>query len=149
METQTEERTLLDLERRFWDAMKAKDAQSAERMTDDGCIVVGAQGVSAIDRKTMGKLTTEGKWELEHYDIEEKKAQIRFVGDDVAIVAYPVTERVFVDGQRVPLAANDASVWVRRGDEWVCALHTESLAGDPYGRDKISAPREPVPSKGA
>jgi hypothetical protein len=145
---QTEQQTLLDLERRFWDAMKAKDASVAERMTDDGCIVVGAQGVSMIDRKTMGKLTTEGTWELEHYDIEERKAQIRLVGDDVAIVAYPVTERVFVDGQRVPLAANDASVWVRRDGEWVCALHTESLAGDPYGRDRITAPREPVKRDG-
>ena len=144
MPIQSEHQTLLDLERRFWDAMKTKDAMSAERMTDDGCIVVGAQGVSSIDRQTMGKLTTEGKWELEHYDIEDKKAQVRFVGDDVAIVAYPVTERVVVDGQRVPLAANDASVWVRRNGEWLCALHTESLVGDPYGRDRMSAPREPV-----
>jgi len=71
MQTQTQERELLDLERRFWDAMKTKDARRTEQMTDDGCIIVGAQGVSAIDGKTMGKLTTEGKWQLEQFTIDE------------------------------------------------------------------------------
>jgi hypothetical protein len=116
--------------------MKKKDAQTAEKMTDDGCIVVGAQGVSSIDRKTMGKLTTEGKWVLQQYAFDEKNAQVRMIGDDVAIVAYKVNERVAVDGQTLPIEANDSSVWVRRNGEWLCALHTESLAGDPYGRDR-------------
>jgi hypothetical protein len=51
------EREVLDLEKRFWDAMKEKDGQTAAQMTDDGCIVVGAQGVSAVDSATMEKRT--------------------------------------------------------------------------------------------
>jgi hypothetical protein len=47
-----------------------------------------------------------------------------------------VNERVVVDGKTLPIEANDSSVWVRRDGEWLCALHTESLAGDPYGRDR-------------
>ena len=130
---------VLDLERRFWNAMKAKDGKTAARMTDDGCIVVGAQGVSAIDSAKMGALTEEGKWELQQYSFDEKNAQVRFIGDDVAIVAYKVNERVVVDGQTLPVNANDSSVWVRRNGEWLCALHTESLVGDPFGRDKSPA----------
>lgn len=136
MQTQSHERELLDIERRFWDAMKTKDAQRAAQMTDDGCIIVGAQGVSAIDGKTMGKLTSEGKWQLEQFAIDDKNTQVRFVGNDVAIVAYRVTERVAIDGQTLAVEANDSSVWVRRDGEWLCALHTESLAGDPFGRDR-------------
>src|SRR5215212_1849128 len=132
----TKEQEVLELERRFWDAMKAKDAGTAARMTDDGCIIVGAQGVSAIDSKIMGKLTTEGQWELQQYTFDGKNAQIRFIGDDVAVIAYKVSERVVVDGQTLPVEANDSSVWVRRDGEWLCALHTESLAGDPFGRDR-------------
>jgi hypothetical protein len=105
-------------------------------MTDDGCIIVGAQGVSAIDRKTMAKLTEEGKWELQQFTFDPKSSHVRFIADDVAIVAYKVTERVTVDGKTLPIEANDSSVWVRRDGEWLCALHTESLAGDPYGRDR-------------
>jgi hypothetical protein len=131
-----DEKQLLDLEHRFWDAMADKDAERAGNMTDDGCIIVGAQGVSAIDGPTMAKLTEDGAWELERYAFDEKSAQVRFLSDDVAIVAYRVDEQVTVEGESLPLAANDSSVWVRRNGEWRCALHTESLVGDPYGRDR-------------
>lgn len=136
MTMQSDKQELLDVEKEFWDAMKDKDAKVASRLTDDGCIIVGAQGVSAIDSTTMGKMTTEGKWELKQYSFDERNAQVRFVSDDVAIVAYKVNERVIVDGATLPIEANDASVWVRRDGEWLCALHTESLSGDPYGRDR-------------
>jgi len=134
--TNAHEQELIDVERRFWNAMREKDAVAASTLTDDQCVIVGAQGVSAIDAKTMAKLTSEGQWELQQYAFDEQKRQIRFLTDDIAIVAYPVKERVIVDGQMLPVEANDSSVWVRRDGQWRCALHTESLAGDQYGRDK-------------
>jgi len=142
MSSSTHEQELVDVERRFWNAMKEKDAAAASALTDDQCVIVGAQGVSAIDAKTMAKLTSEGQWEMEQFSFDEQKRQIRFLTDDIAIVAYPVRERVVVDGETLPVVANDSSVWVRRNGEWRCALHTESLAGDPFGRDKtVSASR--------
>ena len=142
MRQSTHEQELVDVERRFWNAMKEKDAAAASELTDEQCVIVGAQGVSAIDAQTMAKLTSEGQWELEQYSFDEQKRQIRFLTDDIAIVAYPVRERVIVDGETLPIVANDSSVWVRRDGQWRCALHTESLAGDPFGRDKtVSASR--------
>jgi hypothetical protein len=138
MATNAREKDVLEAEQKFWDAMQTKDGSVAAKMTDDGCIIVGAQGVSAIDPKMMGKMTTEGKWELEHFAFDEKTRQVRFISDDVAIIAYPVSERLVVDGKQMELRANDSSVWIHRDGEWRCALHTESLAGDPYGRDKTS-----------
>ena len=143
MTVETKEQELIELEKRFWDTMKTKDGRTAGEMTDDGCIIVGAQGASAIDSKTMGKLTSEGQWVLKQFSIDNQNAHVKFVGDDVAIVAYKVNESVVVDGKTMPLEANDASVWVRRNGDWVCALHTESLAGDPYGRDKA----QPAPAR--
>jgi uncharacterized protein (TIGR02246 family) len=134
--TDAREQELIDVERRFWNAMQEKDAAAASTLTDDQCVIVGAQGVSAIDAKTMAKLTSEGTWELKHYAFDERARQIRFLTEDIAIVAYPVQERVIVDGETLPIEANDSSVWVRRDGHWRCALHTESLAGDPFGRDK-------------
>ena len=134
----TTERTteLLENERRFWNAMRDKDGEAASEMTADNCIVVGAQGVSAIDPKTMAQLTKEGEWELERYTFDESTAQVQFLSDDVALVAYNVKEKLKVDGKPLNLDANDASVWVRKNGEWLCAMHTESLSGDPFGRDK-------------
>jgi hypothetical protein len=136
MATTARSQDLIALEKTFWNAMQEKDAGTAARMTDDRCIVVGPQGVSAIDRATMGQLTTEGEWQLQRFEFDDQKAQVRFLNDDVALVAYTVNERLVVDGEPLTLEANDASVWVRRDGEWVCAMHTESLAGDPYGRDR-------------
>jgi len=59
---------------------------------------------------------------------------VRPLGDDAAIIAYKVKESMVVDGENVELEAFDSSVWTRRDGKWVCALHTESLAGDPFGR---------------
>ena len=127
---------LLEHERRFWNAMRDKDGEAASEMTADNCIVVGAQGVSAIDPDTMARLTKTGDWELERYTFDESTAQVRFLNEDIALVAYKVKEKLTVEGKPVNLEANDASVWIRKNGEWLCAMHTESLAGDPFGRDR-------------
>jgi hypothetical protein len=44
-----------------------------------------------------------------------------------------------VDGKAVTLDAADASTWVRRDGRWRCALHTESIQGDPFGRDRTGS----------
>ena len=139
MATRTNEQELIDTEQRFWGAMQEKDGNAAAELTEDGCIVVGSQGVAAIDRSAMRKMTAEGKWELKQFSFNENTRQVRFIGDDVAIVAYSVSEQLVVDGKPLPLEAHDSSVWVRRDGAWRCALHTESLAGDPFGRDKQPA----------
>jgi hypothetical protein len=129
---------LLEHERRFWDAMRNKDGEAASEMTNDRCFVVGAQGVSAIDPTTMARLTKDGDWELERYTFDESTAQVQFLNEDVALVAYKVKEKLTVDGKPINLEANDSSVWIRKDGEWRCAMHTESLSGDPFGRDKAA-----------
>lgn len=43
MTTASKTEEMLKQERRFWDAMKEKDARAASRMTDDGCIATGVR----------------------------------------------------------------------------------------------------------
>lgn len=128
--TATETRTLLDIERRFWDAMQEKDGKTAGEMTDESCIVVGAQGVNRITPEAMDRMTREGPWQLTRYDLKDDTAQVRMLGDDVALVAYSVHEDVTMEGKPISMDAHEASVWVRRDGEWRCAMHIESLASD-------------------
>jgi hypothetical protein len=74
-------------------------------------------------------------WTLRRFEIKPG-AQVRLLTDDVAIVAYQVHEELTVEGKPLTLHAADASMWVRRDGTWRCALHTESVAGDPFGRDR-------------
>ncbi|MEO7216870.1 MAG: nuclear transport factor 2 family protein [Gemmatimonadaceae bacterium] len=126
--------TLLRLERKYWDAMVSKDVDTAVRLSDDPCIITGARGVSAITNEQYRKLTADGKWDLHSYDMSD--VQARMISEDVAIVAYKVREKLTVDGKPLTLESNDSSTWVRRDGSWKCALHTEAVSGDPFGRDR-------------
>src|SRR5690349_15586352 len=134
MATKTLDKELIEREKAFWDSMKDMDAEGAVAMTDRQCIVVGAQGVSEIDPKTMGDLIKSATWKLHRYTFDEKSMHVRMIGDSVALVAYKVSEELTIDGEKLTLDAYDSSVWVRQGNNWVCAMHTESPAGDPFGR---------------
>src|SRR4029453_1486703 len=110
---------LLRVESRYWNSMKDRDPREAEDLTDDECIIVGAQGVMAVSpemvakmleggtwqiaryalggakgvvgvaAEVVGKMLEGGTWEIDRYALDESKAQIRMVRDDIAIVAYP------------------------------------------------------------
>jgi len=125
-------RELLKLEKQYWNAIKERDSSTAISLSDDPCVVVGAQGASEVDRATLGKMLEGAKYELRDFAFGD--VHMRQVSDDVVAVAYKVHEDLVVEGERVKLEAFDSSVWVRRDGKWVCALHTESPAGDPFGR---------------
>jgi uncharacterized protein (TIGR02246 family) len=135
MGTKTIEAELLELEKRYWQALKDRDVDAAMRLTDDPCIVTGAQGVGRIDRQTLAAMLKAAPYSLHRFEVNDD-AQVRLLRDDVAIVAYTVREELTVEGKPVTLEAADSSTWVRRDGAWVCALHTESIAGDPFGRDR-------------
>jgi hypothetical protein len=129
------ENELLSLEREYWQALQDGDDAAALRLTDDPCIVAGAQGVASLDHETMAGMLKQGAWKLRRFSIDPD-VKVRMIGDDVAVLAYTVHEELTVDDNPVKLLARDASTWVRRDGRWVCALHTEALAGDPFGRDR-------------
>jgi hypothetical protein len=111
---------------------------AAMRLTDDPCIITGAQGVARITRTAFAGMLQAGGWTL--HEVTLSDMQVRLLGDDVAVLAYKVKERLTVDGKPLTVEAADSSTWVRREGEWMCALHTEALLGDPFGRDRRPAP---------
>jgi hypothetical protein len=136
MATKTIEQELIEREHTFWDAMKGLDGDKAASMSDKQVFVAGAHGIAAIEPKLMAEMMKSPTWQLHSYKMDEKDMHVRVINDNVALVAYKVIEDLSVDGRRLTLEAYDTSVWVRHGNDWLCAMHTESLAGDPFGRDK-------------
>jgi hypothetical protein len=131
----TFEQNLLDLERRYWQALKEKDVDGALALTDEPCLVTGASGVGKVDKKAYAAMMENATWTLDDFSIGDD-VQVRMLNDDAAILAYTVREKLDVEGELVTLDAADASTWVRRGERWVCAMHSESILGDPFGRDR-------------
>lgn len=135
MITNTVENELIDLENRYWQAIQDKDVDAAMRLTDEPCIVTGAQGIARINHEAFAAMMRGASWTLHRFDLRGD-VHVQRLHDDVAIIAYTVVEELTVDGKPVTLQAADASTWVRREGRWVCALHTEALAGDPFGRGR-------------
>jgi hypothetical protein len=52
----------------------------------------------------------------------------------VVALAYTVNEDVTVEGKRMKFKAFDSSVWKKSSEGWTCVVHTETPAGDPFGR---------------
>jgi len=123
---------LLALEKQYWNAIKDKDPATATSLSDDPCVVVGAQGVGELAKSELAKMLHGASYELNAFSLDD--VHMRQISDDVAVLAYKVKEDLVVDGQQVKLQAFDSSVWVQRDGKWVCVVHTESLAGDPFGR---------------
>ena len=133
---QSVENELMSLEKRYWQAVKDKDIATALSLTADPCMVAGATGVSRVPRENLAGIMESAKYKLEEFEL--KDPQTLMVEDDVAILGYKVREKLIVDGKPLTLEASDTSTWVRRDGKWLCALHTEAIAGDPYGRDRKS-----------
>jgi len=123
---------LLALEELYWSAIRDRDGVTASALSDDPCVVVGAQGVGQVDRGTLAKMLEDAKYELKDFALED--VHMRRLSDDVVALAYKVKEDLVVEGEEVKLEAFDSSIWQRRGGRWVCVVHTESPAGDPFGR---------------
>ncbi len=129
----------MDLEIRYWQAIKDKDVETALSLTDDPCIITGPQGVGRVDNQQLAEMLRTAPYSVDSFELKDD-VQVRMLSDDVAVLAYEVHEELTLDGQPITLEAADTSTWVRRGDRWRCAIHTEALSGDPYGR-AITRPR--------
>lgn len=131
MDTKSE---IIDLEKRFWQTMIDRDVDTAVGMMADHCIVTSAQGVANIDKATFAKMMRGGKWDLHAFWLED--VQVSSPAPDIAVIGYKVKEKLTVDGQKLTMEAADASTWIRHDGKWLCTLHTESVLGDPFGRDR-------------
>jgi hypothetical protein len=126
MTTQTLEAELLELEHKFWQAMKNHDTDVMVELTDDPCLLGGAQGVQLIRREALRDMMKSPNWTLKTYEIKGDP-QIHQLNDDVVAVGYEVHEELTVDGKPVKLDAVESSTWVRRNNHWLCAAHTEAI----------------------
>jgi ketosteroid isomerase-like protein len=120
--------TIERLERTFWQSMVEKDADRAMKMIADECLITGPQGTMRSDPADYKRMTEQGDWELE--DFEFSDIEVIFPRDDTAIIAYTVHQTGSMKGQDMDLNCADRTTWVKDGDDWKCALHTETILGE-------------------
>lgn len=113
------------LERRFWQTMVDKDAQTAAGLIAEQGLITGPMGAMTIDPDKYEKMTEEGQWTLTSFDMSD--VLVVRPADDVAVIAYKVHQKGEMKGQPMDLRCADSSTWVRQDGDWKCAVHTETV----------------------
>ncbi|HEY5819180.1 MAG TPA: nuclear transport factor 2 family protein [Mesorhizobium sp.] len=126
-----DKQAIVDLEKKFWDTMVSKDAATATDMMAKKSIVIGPQGVAEISRGDFAKMMETSKWTLDSYKMSD--IQVVFPSEDTAVIGYKVSQKGTMEGKPYSMEAADATTWTREGKEWLCALHTETVIGNPPG----------------
>jgi hypothetical protein len=139
--TPTMNRTISDqelvaLERQYWDALKDRDARTVGRLTAEDSTIAGASGVSGIDPRSISKMVVDAPYTIKSYRIDPQSTRINRLCDEAVAISYGVHEDLEVDGKPIQLDAFDTSVWKKTDNGWTCVLHTESIKGDAFGRDR-------------
>ena len=133
MATATANDQIIALEHKYWDAMKNDDTAGAIALTYDPCIVTGPQGAATFDHNAMRAMNDQKTWSLKNYELANMNVQQ--VGDDVAVLGYTAKLEMVVNGAQHRKEYAECSTWVRKDDEWLCVLHSETPLGDPFGGD--------------
>jgi ketosteroid isomerase-like protein len=120
-----QQKTIVELETRFWQTMVDKDAKAAKTMIADECLITGAMGAMQIDPGKYEAMTRDGKWTLQSFKFND--IEVIFPADDVAVIAYEVHQKGEMADKPMDLRCADSTTWVREGDTWKCALHTETI----------------------
>jgi len=116
---------IINLEKAYWDAIKAKDGTKTAALSGEPALVTGARGVTSIPKAKMGQMTEEGNWTLESYAFDD--IEVATPAPDVAVIAYTVRQTVTMDGKRQEMRAADSSTWVRSEGGWQCHAHSETF----------------------
>ena len=117
--------TIVTLEKTFCQSMVDKDVDTAMGLIADECLITGPMGTMRSDPEDYRRMTEKGDWELD--DFEFSDVQVIFPVEDTAIIAYKVHQTGTMKDQPMDLNCADSTTWVRDGDEWKCALHTETI----------------------
>ncbi|HEU4428377.1 MAG TPA: nuclear transport factor 2 family protein [Myxococcota bacterium] len=145
MANHSAEQELVRLEKRFWQAMQHNDVETAVSLTDFPCLVIGPNGVGRVEEPAFREMMKSPSYTVKQFAVRGEM-QARMLSEDVGVVAYEIDEKLAVDGKPVELSAADSSTWVRRNGSWRCALHSESIAGDAFGRDRSGAQKGAKPA---
>lgn len=121
---------IFNLEKKYWAAMRDHDLETAVSLTDFPCLVVGANGAKSIDRNQFEKKFNGHQQEIIKEMNFDENPEVRQLGPDTVVIAYKVNSTVERDGKMVAMNSIDASTWIRRNGNWVCAMHTETEMPD-------------------
>jgi ketosteroid isomerase-like protein len=120
METQ-----ILELEKKYWQAMEDHDFDTVKKLTRFPCIVAGKNGVQSVDEAAFKNMFDSGS-NAKIKVLNISNVQSQSVSKKSAVIAYQIEIGTAYDVQGPSMKCACTSTWTKDDEEWVCALHTET-----------------------
>jgi len=123
------EREIKDVERRYWEAVKAGDAKAVADLTAETFTFVMKDGVMEFGRDDYVKMMTGGEdFKLRAYSMPPGPTAYRSIGSDTALAAYLAHWQFERAGKPERHDTVNLVVWVRENGSWRCAAMSEADA---------------------
>jgi len=122
----TPAKTIIDLERKFWQSLVEQDTDTALDLLCEPALMVSSHGAMKFDHQGYRRMAEDSGYAVQSYELSN--LDVVFPSNDTAIVTYRAKQKVSPngDGKTQDLDMNDSSTWIRTGDGWKCAVHTET-----------------------
>ncbi|SDO03723.1 protein of unknown function [Rhodoferax sp. OV413] len=122
----TPQKTLIDLENKFWQSMVDQDTDTALEMLSEPALMVSAQGAMQFDHASYRKMAEQGTMVITSFELSDM--EVMFPNDATAILTYRVKQAMATKGKSktTEQVMHDTSTWVQKGKAWQCVMHTET-----------------------
>lgn len=124
----TPAKDVVDLERKFWQAIVEQDPDTATDLLCEPALMVSTHGAMKFDHDGYRKMAEQGSLILTSYELSNM--QIVFPNENTAVLTYHVRQNLKprAAGDAMTQEMNDTSTWIRTHGGWKCVVHTETPA---------------------
>jgi hypothetical protein len=126
------EKTLIDLENRFWQSMVDEDTDAALSLLHEPALMVSSHGSIKFDHAGYRKMAEQGTMVVKSFKLQD--VNVIFPDDKTAVLSYQVKQTTAKRGESAgnTETMSDCSTWVKSGRKWQCVLHTETPMATPH-----------------
>ena len=117
---------LIELENRFWQALVDEDSDAAEQLLDEPALMVGSHGAIEFDHAAYRRMARQGSMVVKSFELSDMNVVL--ANKHTAVLTYRVKQSLSPRGKSEEIRQDmaDSSVWIRKGGEWRCVMHTET-----------------------
>jgi hypothetical protein len=120
--------TLIDLEKKFWQSMADGRTDVALALLCKPSMMASEHPEMKFDHAAYRRMAEQGSQVVKSFQLSDVDVDVEFPDATSAIVSDSVRQVVGprAQGGSTEQEMNDTSTWIKTGQAWRCALHTES-----------------------
>jgi len=122
----TTNKTIIALEKKFWQSMVDQDTDTALQMLSEPSMMVSAHGAMKFDHAGYRQMAEHGTMVIKSFELSDM--EVVFPNEGTAVLSYHVKQSLSPRGEdeTIEQEMNDTSTWVQNGQGWQCVMHTET-----------------------